>query len=171
MTVSTTPEGLPLDDRSDALKIPIVVLIVFSSIFVALRLGISWRNRNYFLLTDHLLWTGHVSARQTRDNWDCTDKRLGHSCSGCRMLLQTDRLWWGKTCLGSYTDTREPGELPVLHVGWSTPQPLRYGAGKTERLRLHHHVGFLENLQDYHLGLCFPPHLDQLHFSNRHSFR
>ncbi|KAH7384660.1 Alpha/Beta hydrolase protein [Pyrenochaeta sp. MPI-SDFR-AT-0127] len=56
------PPGLPLDDRSNALKIPIITLIVFSSIFVALRLGISWKNRNYFLLTDHLLWTGHALA-------------------------------------------------------------------------------------------------------------
>jgi hypothetical protein len=60
---ATTPnpqQDLPLDDRSNALKIPIVVLIVFSSIFVLLRLGVSLRNRNFFLLTDHFLWTGHV---------------------------------------------------------------------------------------------------------------
>jgi hypothetical protein len=56
-----TTEGLPLDDRSNSLKITIVALIVFSSIFVILRLGVSFRNRNFFLLTDHLLWTGHVS--------------------------------------------------------------------------------------------------------------
>ncbi|KAF2134342.1 hypothetical protein P153DRAFT_307516 [Dothidotthia symphoricarpi CBS 119687] len=61
-TSAATPQGLPLDDRSNALKIPIVTLIVFSSIFVALRLSISIKNRNYFLLTDHLLWTGHVLA-------------------------------------------------------------------------------------------------------------
>lgn len=59
--MSTSAQGLPLDDRSNALKIPIVTLIVFSSIFVILRLGISWRNRNFFLLTDHLLWPGFVS--------------------------------------------------------------------------------------------------------------
>jgi hypothetical protein len=68
MAASTTPEGLPLDDRSNALKIPIVVLIVFSSIFVVLRLSISWRNRKYFLLTDHLLWTGHVSAKANKNH-------------------------------------------------------------------------------------------------------
>ncbi|KAG9184983.1 hypothetical protein G6011_11813 [Alternaria panax] len=62
MGVPTTPEGLPLDDRSNALKIPIIVLIIFSSVFVLLRLGINWRNRNYFLLTDHLLWTGQIIA-------------------------------------------------------------------------------------------------------------
>ncbi|EUC34371.1 hypothetical protein COCCADRAFT_35937 [Bipolaris zeicola 26-R-13] len=62
MAVPTTPEGLPLDDRSNAIKIPLIVLIIFSSIFVAIRLGINWRNRNFFLLTDHLLWTGHVVA-------------------------------------------------------------------------------------------------------------
>lgn len=62
MAVPTTPEGLPLDDRSNAIKIPLIVLIIFSSIFVAIRLGINWRNRNFFLLTDHLLWTGHVSV-------------------------------------------------------------------------------------------------------------
>ncbi|KAF2036526.1 alpha/beta-hydrolase [Setomelanomma holmii] len=62
-TSSTTPtQGLPLDDRSDSLKIPIIVLIVFSSIFVLLRLGVSFRNRNWFLLTDHFLWTGHILA-------------------------------------------------------------------------------------------------------------
>jgi hypothetical protein len=63
MTASTPnpQQNLPLDDRSNALKIPIVVLIVFSSIFVLLRLGVSFRNRNFFLLTDHFLWTGHVS--------------------------------------------------------------------------------------------------------------
>jgi hypothetical protein len=55
-------EGLPLDDRSNSLKITIVALIVFSSIFVLLRLGVSFRNRNFFLLTDHFLWTGHVSV-------------------------------------------------------------------------------------------------------------
>jgi hypothetical protein len=64
MTASTADpqQNLPLDDRSNALKIPIVVLIVFSSIFVLLRLGVSLRSRNFFLLTDHFLWTGHVSA-------------------------------------------------------------------------------------------------------------
>ncbi|KAH6864661.1 Alpha/Beta hydrolase protein [Alternaria alternata] len=62
MGVPTTPEGLPLDDRSNALKIPIITLIIFSSVFVLLRLGINWRNRNFFLLTDHLLWTGQVIA-------------------------------------------------------------------------------------------------------------
>ncbi|EUC43564.1 hypothetical protein COCMIDRAFT_38501 [Bipolaris oryzae ATCC 44560] len=62
MAVPTTPEGLPLDDRSNAIKIPLIVLIIFSSVFVAIRLGINWRNRNFFLLTDHLLWTGHVVA-------------------------------------------------------------------------------------------------------------
>ncbi|KAH7093308.1 Alpha/Beta hydrolase protein [Paraphoma chrysanthemicola] len=59
---SVSPQDLPLDDRSDALKIPIVTLITFSSIFVVLRLGVSIRNRNFFLLTDHFLWTGHVLA-------------------------------------------------------------------------------------------------------------
>ncbi|KAF2853152.1 alpha/beta-hydrolase [Plenodomus tracheiphilus IPT5] len=62
MAASAPPQGLPLDDRSDALRIPIVTLIVFSSIFVILRLGISLKNRNYFLLTDHLLWTGYLLA-------------------------------------------------------------------------------------------------------------
>ena len=54
------PLDRPLDDRSDALKIPVVTLIAFSSIFVLLRLAVSARKRNFFLLTDHLLWTGHV---------------------------------------------------------------------------------------------------------------
>ncbi|KAH4131240.1 hypothetical protein HBI81_005840 [Parastagonospora nodorum] len=57
-----TPPNLPLDSRSNALKIPIIVLVTFSSIFVLFRLGVSFRNRNFFLLTDHLLWTGHVLA-------------------------------------------------------------------------------------------------------------
>ena len=61
MAAPVPPQGLPLDNRSNDLKIPIVALIIFSSIFVCLRLGISWRNRNFFLLTDHLLWTGYVS--------------------------------------------------------------------------------------------------------------
>jgi hypothetical protein len=56
-------QGLPLDDRSKDLKIPIITLIVFSSIFVISRLGVSWRNRSYFQLTDHFLWTGHVCNR------------------------------------------------------------------------------------------------------------
>lgn len=59
---SSQQPALLLDDRSDALKIPIIVLIVFSSIFVILRLGVSIKNRNFFLLTDHLLWIGHVRA-------------------------------------------------------------------------------------------------------------
>jgi hypothetical protein len=62
-TMSAPPgstQNLPLDDRSAALKIPIIVLICFSSIFVLLRLGVSFKNRNFFLLTDHFLWTGHV---------------------------------------------------------------------------------------------------------------
>ncbi|KAF1940274.1 hypothetical protein EJ02DRAFT_350338 [Clathrospora elynae] len=62
MAAPTPPAGKPLDDRSNVLKIPIITLIVFSSIFVALRLSISWRKKNYFLLSDHLLWTGHVLA-------------------------------------------------------------------------------------------------------------
>ncbi|EAT86327.1 hypothetical protein SNOG_06496 [Parastagonospora nodorum SN15] len=57
-----TPPNLPLDSRSNALKIPIIVLVTFSSIFVLFRLVVSFRNRNFFLLTDHLLWTGHVLA-------------------------------------------------------------------------------------------------------------
>jgi hypothetical protein len=64
MATSLPSQGLPLDNRSDALKIPIITLITFSSIFVLLRLGVSFRNRNFFLLTDHLLWTGHVSAQR-----------------------------------------------------------------------------------------------------------
>ena len=55
-------QGLPLDDRSKDLKIPIVTLIVFSSVFVILRLAVSWKNRSYFQLTDHFLWSGHVSS-------------------------------------------------------------------------------------------------------------
>jgi hypothetical protein len=62
MSAPPIPAGLPLDDRSRDLKIPIVVLIIFSSIFVILRLYVSFRNRNFFQLTDHLLWTGHVSG-------------------------------------------------------------------------------------------------------------
>jgi len=62
MAAPVPPQGLPLDDRSDALRIPIITLIVFSSIFVILRLGVSLRNRNFYLLTDHLLWTGHILA-------------------------------------------------------------------------------------------------------------
>lgn len=56
------PPQMPLNDRSNDLKIPIVVLIIFSSVFVTLRLGISWKNMKYFQLTDHFLWTGHVSC-------------------------------------------------------------------------------------------------------------
>ncbi|KAH7396828.1 hypothetical protein DE146DRAFT_720315 [Phaeosphaeria sp. MPI-PUGE-AT-0046c] len=56
------PPDLPLNDRSDSLRIPIVVLIAFSSVFVILRLGVSIRNRNFTLLTDHFLWVGHVLA-------------------------------------------------------------------------------------------------------------
>ena len=62
MSTTVSTEGLPLDNRSNDLKIPIITLIIFSSIFVALRLYISWRNRNFFQLTDHFLWTGHVSV-------------------------------------------------------------------------------------------------------------
>jgi hypothetical protein len=62
MASTGPPQNLPLDDRSDSLKIPIIVLIVLSSIFVILRLGVSFRNRNFTLLTDHFLWTGHVST-------------------------------------------------------------------------------------------------------------
>lgn len=62
MSAPPIPAGLPLDDRSKDLKIPIVVLIIFSSIFVILRLYVSFRNRNFYQLTDHLLWTGHVSG-------------------------------------------------------------------------------------------------------------
>ena len=61
MAAATSAEGLPLDDRSNDLKIPAITLMVFSSIFVVLRLYISWKNRNFFQLTDHFLWTGHVS--------------------------------------------------------------------------------------------------------------
>ncbi|KAH9864250.1 hypothetical protein J1614_010184, partial [Plenodomus biglobosus] len=62
MAAPAPPQGLPLDDRSDALRIPIITLIVFSSIFVVLRIGISLKNRHFFLLTDHLLWTGYLLA-------------------------------------------------------------------------------------------------------------
>lgn len=63
--VAVSSEGLPLDDRSNNLKIPIITLIVFSSIFVGLRLWISWKNRNFFQLTDHFLWSGHVRSSVT----------------------------------------------------------------------------------------------------------
>lgn len=63
---AVTSEGLPLDDRSKDLKIPIVTLIVFSSFFVGLRLYTSWRNRNFYQLTDHFLWTGFVGATDPR---------------------------------------------------------------------------------------------------------
>lgn len=69
-----TPPNLPLDSRSDALKIPIIVLVTFSSIFVLFRLGVSFRNRNFFLFTDHLLWTGHVSTRQKRIRLKASDE-------------------------------------------------------------------------------------------------
>ncbi|KAF3006815.1 hypothetical protein E8E13_010509 [Curvularia kusanoi] len=62
MSTAPFPQGLPLDDRSKDLKIPIIALIVFSSIFVILRLYVSFRNRNFNQLTDHLLWTGHILA-------------------------------------------------------------------------------------------------------------
>lgn len=58
------PSNLPLDNRSDELRVPIIVLIIFSTIFVILRLGVSLRNRNYFLLTDHFLWVGHVRLQR-----------------------------------------------------------------------------------------------------------
>lgn len=58
--------SLPLDDRSESLRIPIIVLIVFSSVFVILRLGVSFRNRNFTLLTDHFLWIGHVRIYEGR---------------------------------------------------------------------------------------------------------
>jgi hypothetical protein len=60
------PQNLPLDDRSDSIRIPIIVLIVFSSVFVILRLAVSFRNRNLTLLTDHFLWTGHVSVHDVK---------------------------------------------------------------------------------------------------------
>ncbi|KAH8730795.1 Alpha/Beta hydrolase protein [Phaeosphaeriaceae sp. PMI808] len=56
------PPGLPLDDRSKSIQIPIVVLITLSSVFVIIRLSVSIKNRNFFLLTDHFLWTGHIIA-------------------------------------------------------------------------------------------------------------
>ncbi|CAA9956736.1 hypothetical protein CFE70_000333 [Pyrenophora teres f. teres 0-1] len=59
---SAPPTNLPLDDRSLAIKVPIISLICFSSIFVCLRLGVNWKNKNFFMLTDHLLWTGYVLA-------------------------------------------------------------------------------------------------------------
>ena len=62
MSTGASTEGLPLDDRSNDLKIPIITLITFSSIFVGLRLYVSLKNRNFFQLTDHFLWTGHVSS-------------------------------------------------------------------------------------------------------------
>ncbi|KAK7181587.1 hypothetical protein DPSP01_011409 [Paraphaeosphaeria sporulosa] len=61
MSAAST-EALPLDDRSSDLKISVVTLLVFSSIFVGLRLYVSWRNRNFFQATDHFLWTGHLLA-------------------------------------------------------------------------------------------------------------
>lgn len=60
MAAAGPPGDLPLEDRSNDLKTPIITLIVFSTIFVILRLYISCRNRNFFQLTDHFLWTGHV---------------------------------------------------------------------------------------------------------------
>lgn len=82
------PSGLPLDDRSNDLKIPIVTLIVFSSIFVFLRLGISWKNRNFFLLTDHLLWTGHVrgSDNQIHNVWFLTASAGTSDYRSCVLL-------------------------------------------------------------------------------------
>jgi hypothetical protein len=62
---SQPPPNLPLDDRSDAIRIPVIILIIFSSIFVILRLGVSIRKRNFFLLSDHLLWTGLVRFDQS----------------------------------------------------------------------------------------------------------
>ncbi|KAJ4989764.1 integral membrane protein [Stagonosporopsis vannaccii] len=62
MAAAGPADGLPLEDRSNDLKIPIITLIIFSSIFVILRLYISCKNRNFFQLTDHFLWTGHVLA-------------------------------------------------------------------------------------------------------------
>ncbi|KAF9737629.1 integral membrane protein [Paraphaeosphaeria minitans] len=61
MSAAST-EALPLNNRSSDLKISVVTLIVFSSIFVFLRLYVSWRNRNFFQATDHFLWTGHLLA-------------------------------------------------------------------------------------------------------------
>ncbi|KAJ4381918.1 hypothetical protein N0V86_003287 [Didymella sp. IMI 355093] len=60
--VAANSGGLPLDDRSKDLKIPIVALVLFSLIFVSLRLYTSWKNRNFFQLTDHFLWTGFLLA-------------------------------------------------------------------------------------------------------------
>ncbi|KAJ4315366.1 hypothetical protein N0V94_005993 [Neodidymelliopsis sp. IMI 364377] len=62
MSAATPAGNLPLDDRSKDLKIPIITLIIFSSTFVLLRLYVSCKHRNFFQLTDHLLWTGHTLA-------------------------------------------------------------------------------------------------------------
>lgn len=72
MAATGSTEGLPLEDRSNDLKIPIITLIVFSSIFVILRLYISWRNRNFFQLTDHFLWTGHVGFAMLTNSYQLT---------------------------------------------------------------------------------------------------
>lgn len=73
MSAPPIPAGLPLDDRSKDLKIPIVALTIFSSIFVILRLCVSFRNRNFHQFTDHLLWTGHVRGCRCQINLDQID--------------------------------------------------------------------------------------------------
>lgn len=61
MAATAPPQGLPLNDRSKDIKITIITLIIFSSFFVGLRLYVSWKNRKFYELSDHFLWTGMVS--------------------------------------------------------------------------------------------------------------
>lgn len=52
--------GLPMDNRQKDIFITAPTLVVFSTIFVCLRLSVSLRNKKYFLLTDYLLLLGAV---------------------------------------------------------------------------------------------------------------
>lgn len=138
MSAPPIPAGLPLDDRSKDLKIPIVVLIIFSSIFVILRLCVSFRNRNFFQLTDHLLWTGHVSGQLP----DISESKpltcvLDISSCWCHILLQNNCGGRWPTCLGSNTYPGQPGDIPLLPLVWAALESLWHGLDQAQYLRLY----------------------------------
>jgi hypothetical protein len=78
MTTSAWPPGLPQDNRQKDIFITAPILVVFSTIFVVLRLGVSIRNKKYTLLSDHLLLLGTV--------WNPFSLRLGLFANSTQIL-------------------------------------------------------------------------------------
>ena len=54
------PPNLPMDSRQKDVFISAPTLTVFATIFVILRLSVQWKNKKYWLITDHLLIIGTV---------------------------------------------------------------------------------------------------------------